>query len=402
MTRIFLPVTVFTSALILASKGTAADPSFEPQTVDAAISIGYGLAIGDMDGDGKQDILLADAKEFVWYKNPTWEKHVFAKLPGIRDNVCIAAEDIDGDGKVEIAVGANWNPSETVDEAKSGSVHYLIRPTEAGKLWGVVDLPHEPTVHRMRWMQTDDKRWALVVLPLHGRGNKNGAGNNGVKVQAYFPVKDASVAANWEVKLIDDSLHVTHNLDRLPQGTGALGTLVVGGKEGLLLVKNGVKSKRLELVDSPNSQLPLTPFPGVGEIRWLGKVAEGGLPSLTAVEPFHGNVLAVYEAKGGKFERGIIDDQLAQGHALGAADFSGTGEEQIVVGWREPNAAKQFGLKLYAKAADGKWGSTWIDQNKMACEDLKIADLNGDGKPDIIAAGRATKNVIVYWNKSGK
>ena len=160
----FLPVTVFTFALMLTSKGAAADPSFEPQTVDAAIAIGYGLAIGDMDGDGKQDILLADAKEFVWYKNPTWEKQVFAKLPGIRDNVCIAAEDIDGDGKVDVAVGANWNPGETVDEAKSGSVHYLTRPTEAGKLWGVVDLPHEPTVHRMRWIQTDDKRWALVVL----------------------------------------------------------------------------------------------------------------------------------------------------------------------------------------------------------------------------------------------
>ena len=181
-----------------------------------------------------------------------------------------------------------------------------------------------------------------------------------------------------------------------------MGTLVVGGKEGLLLVKNGVKSKRLELMDSPTSPLALIPFPGVGEIRWLGRAAEGNLPSLTAIEPFHGNALAVYEAKGAKYERSIIDDQLAQGHALGAADFSGTGEEQIVAGWREPNAAKQFGLKLYAKSSDGKWTSTWIDQNKMACEDLKIADLNGDGKPDIIAAGRATKNVIVYWNKSGK
>ena len=35
----------------------------------------------------------------------------------------------------------------------------------------------------------------------------------------------------------------------------------------------------------------------------------------------------------------------------------------------------------------------------MACEDLKIADLNGDGKPDIIASGRATKNLVIYWNE---
>jgi hypothetical protein len=34
----------------------------------------------------------------------------------------------------------------------------------------------------------------------------------------------------------------------------------------------------------------------------------------------------------------------------------------------------------------------------MACEDLVLADLNGDEKLDIIASGRRTKNVKVYWN----
>jgi hypothetical protein len=36
----------------------------------------------------------------------------------------------------------------------------------------------------------------------------------------------------------------------------------------------------------------------------------------------------------------------------------------------------------------------------MACEDLKTADLNNDGKPDIIAAGRASKNLVIYWNQT--
>jgi hypothetical protein len=33
----------------------------------------------------------------------------------------------------------------------------------------------------------------------------------------------------------------------------------------------------------------------------------------------------------------------------------------------------------------------------MACEDLKTADLNNDGKPDIIAAGRASKNLVICF-----
>ena len=106
----------------------AAGPAFTAKTVDDKISIGYGLAIGDVDGDKRPDILLADAKEIVWYKNPGWAKSVIAKNLTPRDNVCIAARDLDGDGKVEIAVGAQWNPGETTNEAESGAVFFLQRP----------------------------------------------------------------------------------------------------------------------------------------------------------------------------------------------------------------------------------------------------------------------------------
>ncbi len=41
-----------------------------------------------------------------------------------------------------------------------------------------------------------------------------------------------------------------------------------------------------------------------------------------------------------------------------------------------------------------------VDDNTMACEDLRLADLNGDGRIDIVAAGRATKNVVIYWNET--
>jgi len=35
----------------------------------------------------------------------------------------------------------------------------------------------------------------------------------------------------------------------------------------------------------------------------------------------------------------------------------------------------------------------------MACEDMQAADLDGDGDLDIIASGRATLNVLIYWNQ---
>jgi hypothetical protein len=52
--------------------------------------------------------------------------------------------------------------------------------------------------------------------------------------------------------------------------------------------------------------------------------------------------------------------------------------------------------------AGEKWTETLVDDNTMACEDLCLADLDGDGKLDIIASGRGTKNVKIYFNETRK
>src|SRR5213595_3650709 len=166
-------------ALLRAGEPTI--PDFRAVEIDSKIDIGYGVAVADVDGDKKPDILLADKKQFVWYRNPTWEKFVMAENLTKLDNVCLAASDIDGDGKAEVAVGAGWNPNDTVG---SGAVFYLIAPKDRTQKWEPVELAHEPTVHRMRWMRNRDGHFELIVVPLHGRGNQNGEGT-GVKILSY-------------------------------------------------------------------------------------------------------------------------------------------------------------------------------------------------------------------------
>ncbi|HVV72098.1 MAG TPA: FG-GAP and VCBS repeat-containing protein, partial [Verrucomicrobiae bacterium] len=141
-----------------------AAPHFRAVEIDNKIEIGYAVTVADVDGDGKPDILVVDNKQVVWYRNPSWDKFVLAENLTELDNVCIAAADINGDGKAEIAVGAGWNPGDTLN---SGAVFYLIPPDDRTRRWTPVELPHEPTVHRMRWMPTQSGRFDLVVAPLH-------------------------------------------------------------------------------------------------------------------------------------------------------------------------------------------------------------------------------------------
>jgi hypothetical protein len=126
---------------------------------------------------------------------------------------------------------------------------------------------------------------------------------------------------------------------------------------------------------------------------------------IATIEPMHGNQVAVYvapsvDAPSGLWNRKVIDSALKEGHALACGDLLGLGSDQIVAGWRVKNAAGKVGIKLYwsEDSAGKEWKETLVDDDTMACEDLCLADLNGDGKLDIVAAGRATKNVKIYFN----
>jgi hypothetical protein len=123
-------LTVLASGIVTAAGAQA--PVFRPVEIDPKVEIGYGLAIADVNGDGKLDVLLADKRLIVWYENPQWQKHVMAENLTALDHVCIAAEDINGDGKAEVAVGAGWNPGDTL---KSGAVFYLAPPSDRTARW---------------------------------------------------------------------------------------------------------------------------------------------------------------------------------------------------------------------------------------------------------------------------
>lgn len=383
----FLYSLLFTCPLLLSLQPQ--QPTFKAQTIDSTVAIGYGLALGDVDGDGRQDILLADQKQFVWYRNGDWKRFVMAENLTGHDNVCIAARDLNGDGKVEVAVGAQWNPGETGNKETSGSVHYLVAPNDVTQPWKAVQLYHEPTIHRMRWFSSGGKFY-LAVLPLHGINNKNGTGA-GVRLLLY-PYRELLSNPN-RYDTLQTNMHLTHNFSVLEERSTDGPLLAVAGKEGVRFFRHG----------SGNAAVQPRNFPrianGCGEVR-TGKLA-GDKNFIATIEPMHGTQVVAYLQEP-TAQRVVLDADVSEGHAVATADFLGTGSHQVVAGWRVPNKAGKVGVKLYrSKDAAGKeWVSEWIDENSMACEDIQVADLNEDGKPDIVASGRSTHNLKIYWNQS--
>src|SRR4051812_35540456 len=84
-------------------------PTFKAQQIDPHVgNVCYAVTTADVDSDGKIDAVAVAEDAVYWYANPSWEKHTLIKDATERDNVCIQPHDIDGDGKIDFALGASW------------------------------------------------------------------------------------------------------------------------------------------------------------------------------------------------------------------------------------------------------------------------------------------------------
>ena len=386
--------------------GAAEFPTFEAQQIDPHVgNVCYAVTTADVDGDRKPDVVAVTEDAVVWFANPSWQKRDIIRGATERDNVCIQPHDIDGDGRVDFALGAAWRPADT----KAGGTLQWLRREGEGK-WAVVPIAAEPTLHRIRWGDVlHSGKAQLVAAPLQGRGTKGpdwGAGD-GSRVMVFTvpadPVKDA-----WPMEVADASLHAVHNLQVVDfDGDGRLDVLLASW-EGVFVLRRGADGTwSKEQLGAGNQETK--PFKGSSEIK-LGRLADGR-KYLATIEPWHGHQVVVYTAPmsgRGLWDRRVIDEPVQWGHAVWTANLDDDGDDELVIGQRDRNpdkAREPAGPGLYV--FDPKPGPSSaleftrhvLDDGGVAVEDALAADLDGDGRLDLIAGGRATHNVKIYWNR---
>ena len=120
----------------------------------------------------------------------------------------------------------------------------------------------------------------------------------------------------------------------------------------------------------------------------------------------HGSTAATYrqpQEQGRPWELcKVLSESLKDGHALACADFLGVGSDQIIVGWRAMNEPGVPGIKLFAPLdpQGNRWRESVLSAEQIAVEDIKIGDLDQDGRVDVIAAARQTKNLVIFFNRT--
>lgn len=391
--------------MVLSSVSLSPDrwPNFKEQIIDPNVGVGYAVTVADINHDGKLDIIVVteNPDQVVWYENPSWMRRTivagFPKLP-----VCVQPIDVDGDGKVELILGADWQPSNT---ATGGTVWLLQRPTDLNQPWTPIKIDEEPTMHRMRVIDLDGKgRKELVCAPLHGRGNKSPEWWKGDGASLYILRRPANPFKEpWTREIISDELHITHNVWTQDWDGDRKEEIIAAAYEGIFLFKRSADGKwtKQQLGEGDPEKR------GAGEIK-VGRL-KGGKRYLATIEPWHGHQAIVYtqpDKPGQLWKRQVLVENHKGGHSVWTADLTGKGIDSLIVGFRGIPEGKVEDAMVYLfhplDRAGSKWEKHVLDDKGLGAEDIICADLNGDRKPDIIGVGRSTRNVKIYWNERTK
>ncbi len=393
------------AVIVLVTCGLARGDGFERIVIDDNFPGAYQVEVADVNGDKKLDIIAVGGGTCAWYENPSWKKRIITgpkQTPGV---ISSATADLDGDGKAEVAIAYEFS----MNEPAKGKLLVATQAKTIDEPWTVTPVAVVGSIHRLRWgyilgtpritpgSLSFDKKLELVVAPLFGPSAKPPAFDQEPAHILLFDTGSEPKSGRWSSRIIGNApvLHAIAVLDL--EGTG-FNVVLGASNNGVTRSKfSGVVAGAPLFVTQPlASGAPgESPKKGCSEVH-VGKWKDGKR-FLATVEPWHGTDVAVYlseSLKPLKFgARNVIDTSLKEGHALWVADIDGDGDDEIFAGFRGP------GTSVLMFDHDGKtWQKTVVD-NTIAAQDLRGGDLDGDGRPDIVAAGGSTHNVIRYRYK---
>lgn len=347
-----------------------ASAQFHTYTIANDLKGGYQVLAADLNHDGKLDLIAVASgqSDLVWFENPTWTRHTIAT--GLQGMINAAYDR----GRLALASGFSSDPAKSV-----GTVTLFVPDADPRMPWHGKQIDRLTTSHRLRWANVDGAgKRVLINAPLAGGDAKPPAYDASVPLVLYREPE-------WKRELVNDQNRgVQHGLFIFDWNGDGRDDMLTASFSGIDLYESRPDRTWARTAIAAGSPAPW-PKCGSSDIA-VGRL--GAERFLAAIEPWHGNELAIYRLRQGTWQRNVIDSSLSAGHTLAAADLDGDARDEIVAGFRGNGGS----VLLYHADSSGNWKKAVLDSGIPANSCL-IADLNNDQRLDIACIGGS----ILKW-----
>lgn len=331
--------------------------AFRKEVIDAA-PLGREMditLIGDIDGDGKQDVVIggkSGESNLAWYQAPDWKRRPMAS------NVALEAGgflfDINADGRLDVIAGAPGN---------GPNLYWFENPADLDAPW------------TQRIIENTFKKYHDQTV---------GDIDNDGKPELLFSSQKAGVVAYYDIP-------ADPTVEPWPADNRHIIRKDAPNLEGLVIADLNGDGKNETVIGSLIFTLGETGewsskniAPQFKEARAaVGDFNKDGAADIVLTEgERHPARMAIFA--GPDYRAVDLETELSRPHSLGVADMNQDGLDDIMVGeMGPPNSPEAARIFIYLGKGDGTFDKR-LASSGTSTHETKVADLNGDGKPDIV------------------
>jgi hypothetical protein len=327
---LFLLVILIAQAVAPPQKSRPADIAFRMHMVDPGFS--ESIAVADFNKDGKLDILSAES----WYEAPNWTRHKIRDIPfngNYIDNFSDLPLDVDGDGYTDVVQIAYF----------ARRIVWLKNPGKGSGAWVETEIDAIGPTEFAFLVDLNNDGKAQEVLPQF-----TGAANSPL---SWYEVQDGK----WVKHVVSSQSH----------GHGIGAGDVNGDKRNDIITPQGWLEAPADVRASGNWTLHATDW--------------SQLPSGAAAPAPPAAASAAPQPP----------PRPAEYAFMFVIDVNKDGRNDVVT-----TMAHSYGVLWFEQTADGQWTRRQIDNTWANAHSSAMADLNGDGQLDLVAAKR-------YFGRNG-
>lgn len=324
--------------------------------------------IGDINGDGRNEIVIGGKKgppNLFWYENPSWQRHDMAEAPHLEAGGVLF--DVNGNGRLDVVAG---------QELGFNELYWFENPPDPTQPWKKHLIENRFNKYHDQAIGDVDGDGQMELVFVSQKAG----------VLAYYDIPANPCVEPWPA----DCFHlIAENTDYKLEGLRVV-DIDGNGKPAVLIGPNIYRR-----TDG-----------GSWEVE---SFAPGFVMTRTAVGDLMGTgrldiVLCEGESNPGRLAicsppdrtPRILCDNLFHPHSLEVADFNGNGRLDIFVAEMGLGKNPDPKMFIFLNTGDGEFEQVLI-QHGVPMHEAKVADISGDGKPDIVGKPFSPERHIDVW-----